>query len=241
MSLLVLGTSLVAGTLGTPWVNSLASSDLKVHNHGLNGVQLPGMIEQLKTLQVTNPTAIIIIAGGNDVYSSFPEMAKGFFAEGRKGRPQSTPQQFKIEFLELLGILKEKYGTVPIGIGNIKHIGEHVDTKLNDQLRAYNKIIDEIVASQPSYHLMDFYTPLVKLCGKNNLTTKIASHDLAFMVNPPRMIYIYLLHKLSFGFYSYDSIGDARGFYCTCDGSHFNDRSAKIATDIVTDFLASLK
>ncbi|KAJ3320068.1 hypothetical protein HDV06_005718 [Boothiomyces sp. JEL0866] len=212
MSLLVLGTSLVAGTLGTPWVNTLESSDLKVLNYGINGVQLPGIIEQVKSLSIPKPTAIVIIAGGNDVYASFPELQEGFFANGRKARPASSPEEFKKEFLELLGMLEEKYRGVPIGIGNIKHIGEKVDTRLNDQVRAFNKAINEIISSSANYSLLDFYTPLVKLCEQNKLSVKIQSEDVKFMVNPSRFIYIYMIYKLAFGYYSYNSIGDARGW-----------------------------
>lgn len=241
MSLLVLGTSLVAGTLGTPWVDKLDKSGLKTLNYGINGVQLPGIIEQVKTLQIEKPKAIVIIAGGNDVYASFPELKQGFFGNGRKGRPDSSPEEFKIEMLELLSLLSEMYGEVPIGIGNIKPIGEQLDTNLNDQLRAFNGVIDEIICTKSNYSLLDFYTPLSDLCRQNNLAVKIESGNPTFMINPSRMIYIYSLYKLTLGYYSYNSIGDARGFYCTCDGSHFNERSAAIALKIVLDYLSTLK
>ncbi|KAJ3303406.1 hypothetical protein HDV03_003975 [Kappamyces sp. JEL0829] len=44
----------------------------------------------------------------------------------------------------------------------------------------------------------------------------------------------------SMGLWTLNQLGDARGFYCTCDGSHFNERSGVIVANEIQAFVDGL-
>ena len=251
--ILILGSSLVTGTLGAKWVDSICKPDqYTIHNHGIDGIQIPGIINFLKTSKLTiKPFAIVIVAGGNDMTCSLlPDTTEGYskMTAGRLGRPPSTPEQFEIEFEELLSLIKQIFGDkVRIGIGNIKIVGEDVNGNINNQVRAYNKILDAIIIKQNNMTLIDFYNPICALSkarysDKNaSIVPIVGSDDISQIFNPGRMVKVKLWHDLTLGYYTYDYIGESYGFYCTCDGSHFNERSAAIACKVVGGYLEKLK
>lgn len=252
--ILCLGSSLVAGILGANWISKLnnqrnISDKFKLLNYGINGAQVPTLLKQLTTLPSTlSPSAVILMIGVNDAIAcsdglkDSPVYSK--YAFERHGRPASLPQ-FEIDLKELIQELQERFKNIPIGVFDIKNAGDEIMGPLNDNIRQFNEVIYKIVRENPArLHQLKLYEPGVSLSAKAKdhlqVTTAGGSTSLHHVVDPSRMITVFLYHTISFGAWSYNSLGDARGCYSTCDGIHFNERSAEIVMNEVTSFLGSL-
>ncbi|KAI8901186.1 SGNH hydrolase-type esterase domain-containing protein [Globomyces pollinis-pini] len=245
---LVIGSSLVACTLGGNWMDWMKSEKYRFHNYGINGVQIPGIIDQIQNNSIPvslKPAMIILMAGGNDLSASLKESEKiqGYekMMAGRLGRPKSSPEQFHLELTELINLIKERYD-VPLIISNIKPIGEDINGKLNDVVRTFNKVIETVIAENKNLTLLDVHTPLAALANqaKDVIKNPIGSDDISAILDPQRMITVFLYNKFSFGWYSLNDLGESRGFYSTCDGSHFNERSTAIVAQCASETLDAL-
>lgn len=249
MDILLLGSSLAKCTLGVDWTKQIDATKFTIHNFGINGVQVPGVIEQMRSKSIKlfcKPSVVILIVGGNDVTASFKEMegTPGYekIKAGRCNKPPSSPEQFKADMDELLGLIENEY-KVPIGVLNIKIYGEDVNGKLNDQIRTFNTKLSELIEKRQFAHLIDLYTPCVELASRaiNDMrgVVPMGSDDIKKIVDPSRMVSVFLWNKLTLGFYSLNKLGEHHGLYSTCDGSHFNERSAAIVAKLVSSFLES--
>jgi lysophospholipase L1-like esterase len=247
MSILILGSSLAACTLGFNWPSQL-DKKYKVNNYGINGAQVPAVIAQLKSDTIIPksfvPKAIVLIVGGNDFSTAQPEFKKSAGYEkmkkGREGLPEASIQQFRIEFGDLLTLIKTRFESLPVCVINIKPASENIEkSELNRGIQEYNKIIEQLTNKEELVYA-DLFTKLIELLATNpDKTAK--SDDINHVVNGGRMVSSFIKSKATFGFCSQDSIGNANGFYITCDGSHFNERSGKVVVSLVNDFLITIK
>jgi lysophospholipase L1-like esterase len=242
-AILFLGTSLVAGTLGFPLAPEL-SKHFTVHNYGINGVQLPGLIDQLNTVAIPSsirPDYIVVIAGGNDLTASLDyckSMPK--IIQERRGRPDTNLTRFSEELKEYISLLKKKYPSAPILIGDIKPIGEDIQGSLNRLVTEYNQEISKI-AKDLQVHLIPTFDPLAEELSKlsqEEIAKLVGSDEIDKIFSPSRMITVFLLQKATLGWYSYNDMGEARGFYLTCDGSHWNERSGNV---VIQSILKAIK
>ncbi|KAJ3303403.1 hypothetical protein HDV03_003972 [Kappamyces sp. JEL0829] len=254
MQILLLGSSLVAGTLGFDWIKSLKlkpeNKNRTFHNYGLNGAQVPGVIKHLTTVPDTvKPDVVIVMVGGNDLVSSLlGKDSTGYnkMKEGRLGRPESTPELYFAELQELVSALHAKYGAAtPIGICDIKPIGEGTGGKLNEVVALYNAQIGKLVEQCGSHvKCIRLNSKLAELVQQGQEAAKgaavplVGSDDILQIFNPSRMVQV-MMYK-SMGLWTLNQLGDARGFYCTCDGSHFNERSGVIVANEIQAFVDGL-
>ncbi|KAI8803064.1 hypothetical protein BJ742DRAFT_777549 [Cladochytrium replicatum] len=134
---LFLGSSLDAGTLGVNWIKALQpafENSFRLHNYGINGLQLPGLILKLKS-----PTAIPATIRPVAIIVMLRKISRG-----RLGRPDATPDVFTEDLETVVTLLKDRFPESMVALCDIKPIGEDVDGKLNDYVRLYNEIITSV-------------------------------------------------------------------------------------------------
>ena len=172
------------------------------------------------------PAIILVLVGGNDVSCSFGLSALN---AGRKGRQQTNLKVFEEEFDELLALLSKF--EAPIGLYNLKPMGEDISSHFNDRIRDYNSALATLAAKFPLATVIDVYTPFVAEITARAPTLKYKAPPatkVEDIVNPARIVKVVSLRYLSLGFLSWDTLGEMEGFSMSSDGIHCNERAGAI-------------
>lgn len=235
--ILFLGSSIVAGNFGVDWISKLPKIEgIQYHNYGINGAQVPTIINLVKSNKITiTPFAIIIMVGGNDVTNSIPLKKYGGMMSERYGRPMTNAKQFGEEIEELLHLIKDKWGVLPIGVFNLKPHSENIDGNLNLVVRSFNDILLEKVNHFPNITYLDLYSRLIKLLEGH--IPSIHADDIEYVVDIRRMLIAFILKYFN---YSMNDVGEARGFFLFCDGLHFNERAVNEVLQLFNPFLTKI-
>lgn len=102
------------------------------HNHGINGAQVPALIQLVQSNTITvKPSAVIVMVGGNDVSNSIPFTKYTLVEFGRLGRPRTNAERFAEEMEELFNAIELKWGKIPFGVFNLKPASEDIIGSLN--------------------------------------------------------------------------------------------------------------
>ncbi len=263
---LCLGSSLVKATLGYDWISSINKtlpSNIRLINEGIDGCHVPGVTDALPDIakRIPNPSAIILMAGGNDFTHSLLLQAKkegrtdgvhpktwDIFQNHRRGRPPPTLEQFLVDYKELLDRVVGVYPECKnVAVCGLKPVGEDRNGPLNVQIREYNSKLRDIVkenSSKLNISYLEFFEPIATeisdkalLDSEKNGAKIKKSNDILDIFNPSKMVSAKFANLFSFGFYSLDAAGKADGYFSTCDGSHYNESSGKIVVKIIKDHL----
>ena len=239
-NIVFIGSSIVAGNFGVDWISKLpVKNGVKYHNYGINGAQVPTVINFVKSNRINFvPYAVIIMVGGNDVTNSVPIKKYGGFSMQRDGRLQTNSTRYGEEMEELFQLIVSKWGELPIGVFNLKPHSEDVHGKLNKIVEEFNASLVQRIQQRTNVTLIDMYTPLIT--SLQNRTPSPRADDIEYVVDVGRMLYVFIMRYLTFGYYSQNDFSEARGFYLFCDGLHFNERAAAIVLKSIEPFLTKL-
>ncbi|KAI9136393.1 hypothetical protein BKA69DRAFT_154462 [Paraphysoderma sedebokerense] len=235
MSVLILGSSLAACTLGYNWPAQLRQPVL---NHAKDGARVGHVHSQLQQITLDTfhdkpPVAIILIVGGNDYSASLP-VYRGHDKSCSSAEEHLT--RFRTQVEQLIETIHSKFAMnpPPLGFVNLKPVSENSLSPLNAGIVPYNQVIDDVVKRNASWMaLIDIHAALVgELSGNAPL---LGINDI---VSPWRMVKAKCKYATVGGWYmTHDDIGKGYGFQLSCDGIHWNERSGTILLGLVQDFL----
>ena len=235
--ILFIGSSIVAGLFGIDWISKLPPKDgFKYHNYGINGAQVPTIINLIQSNKISvKPHAIVIMVGGNDVTNSVPIEKYGGFMSERHGRPRTNPKQYGEEMEELIVLIEKKWGSISIGLFNLKPQSEKVDGNLNRIVREFNDSLYLLSQKHSQITYLDMYSKMIEALDGHEPSPK--ADDIEYVVDVGRMLYVQVMRILTLGAYTLNSYSDARQFYLYCDGLHFNERAGDIVLKVIHPYI----
>lgn len=139
----------------------------------------------------------------------------------------------------------------------MKPQGEVLTSKLNDTMRSYNDIIRRVTGNIPKGVLIDVYTDYCEEIAKHidSLTYRAPCNNITDIVQPGRIVRAMLLRSVTFGFMSWNAIGEREGFVMSIDGKviilsvsvsyprtglHCNDRAAQVFANVTAKYLTTI-
>jgi lysophospholipase L1-like esterase len=153
---------------------------------------------------------------------------------GRLGRPQTNSVRFGEEIEELVQLIDSKWGKIPIGLFSVKPHSELVNGELNKRCEQFNESLQSVAVKHDNITYIDMYKPMLAALGERTTPIHPDADVVNHITSVERMMWVRVLRALG---YSYNDIGDARGFYLFCDGLHFNERGAEIVLNVIQPFI----
>lgn len=236
-NIVFIGSSIVAGNLGIDWISKLSpKKGFKYLNFGINGAQVPTLINLVKSNKINvTPYAIVIMVGGNDVTNSVPIQKYDGFMSERHGRPRTSPKQYGEEMEELIQLIENKWGQIPVGVFSLKPQSEKIDGNLNQITQEFNNSLMEVAKNHSQVVYIDIYSKMID--SLRDHTPSPQADDINYVVDVGRMLYVQLMRYLTLGAYSLNAYSDARGFRLYVDGLHFNERAGDIVVASILPFI----
>jgi lysophospholipase L1-like esterase len=227
-----LGDSITRGQISASFVDQLcqrlSGNGYHFVNAGVNGDLAYNVLVRLDSVIVLQPKNVILMIGTNDVLSTL-RRSNLWISRVSKWLPRSPTQSWYRENLEKIVARLKTETDARIALASPPIMGEHLESRPNQRLRAYNAIIQEIAGREglaylPVYERMaDYLKSTGTHAGKPHQSRIFMTAELTLR---------HLFFKES-----YESISRRKGFTILTDGVHLNEKGAKLITDVYEEYL----
>jgi len=226
----LLGDSITVGSPGVPYYKYFQNIEI-YKNYGLGGDTTSGLLKRIDRIEFDNNDTFIVEIGTNDVllkylHDTYYNWKKTISAIEKSGRVISKNEN---DFREKYQTLLNKLGHKRVFVVSIPCIGEILESKTNEQVNIYNKIISDL-CSMNGEIFIDFnkwQKDEIRRCNRKSVAF-ISKH-------PIRMIIDVLLTKISL---IADYLSENRNLSTTIDGVHLNSKASSTLAKMIEKELA---
>ncbi len=234
-TIVCLGDSLTAGLVSASFVDELsrrlAGQGLHFVNSGVNGDLAYNVLRRLDEVVALRPYSVILMIGTNDIVSTL-RRSDALFSRVSKWLPKDPSLGWYQANINAIVRRLQQETSAKIALASPPIVGEHLESRSNQQARPYVAFLKETAARQglaylPVYERMaDYLTSTGQHAGTPH-------HSRIFMM--ARLTVQHILFKES-----YISISRRNGFILLTDGIHLNEKGASLVADVMQEYLGAI-
>lgn len=231
-AVVIVGADMVRGQISFNYVDYLSQKpelqDYQFINAGINSDLSYNLLMRLRNIIVCRPSYIIIQIGTNDLIGSRYSKFATYFKLVKRIPVRPNLDIFSQNLNLVVQNLKQNT-KAQIGLVGLPMIGESIHSPVNDQVVAYNRVIENIAIQQKVRFLPVYPEQVRYLAGSRR--TSATEWDGNFKIIG-KSIVDHLVSKTNF-----DEIAFKNGFLLHTDGVHLNSSSGMMIAKQIENFL----
>lgn len=231
MKIAFLGDSITRGIPKVSYFHML-EEQLNTHtlvNYGKGGDTVSSLTRRIKRINHLNEFDLVFVfIGVNDIYSKINKSHE-IIKTLRRQYWSKDDKEFRENYLGLINYLENKCKKIVVVPPLL--FGEDLTNEFNQELHVYIEIIKDIISSYSQIDYLDVYSKFVEYLSDKEIVSYLP--DSLFRTGMDATI---LRHDEQV-----DHESESRGLHLTLDGVHLNSKGAAILSEMIIEYLETIK